>query len=90
MLMSMVAGMFMSGWAIMKLWGWFIIPLGAPPISFWHGLGIAACVNLFTFRSDTPKDNDKSWWSLIGLMLVRAIVIPLVFVAFGWFYHSMM
>lgn len=90
MLISMVAGMFMSGWAIGKLWGWFIVPLGVPTISFWHGLGLACAVSLFTHRTDFSGNKNKSWWSIVGESLARAFIIPTVFVAFGWFYHHMM
>lgn len=29
------------GWIISSYWHWFIVPLGAAPIGFWHAAGIA-------------------------------------------------
>ena len=41
------------------MWGWFIIPLGAPLINFWHSYGILLMID-FVKTWETNKDNNKN------------------------------
>lgn len=52
--------MALHGWVCATLWGWFVVPLGMPPITFWHAVGLSGFVNLMTYRySSTPKDEEE-------------------------------
>lgn len=37
-----------GGFAVSTMWGWFIVPLGAPAMSLAHGYGLTLFVSLFT------------------------------------------
>ena len=37
-----------GGFAVSTMWGWFIVPLGAPAMSLAHGYGLSLFVTLFT------------------------------------------
>lgn len=45
-LVDVVAG----GLVLTKLWVWFVVPLGPPPIGVAHALGIAVLVGLLTHQ----------------------------------------
>lgn len=33
------AGLY-NGFVFLKMWGWFVVPLGMPAIGFWHAVGL--------------------------------------------------
>ncbi len=34
------SGQFLEAFVFLKGWGWFLIPLGMPEITFWHAFGL--------------------------------------------------
>lgn len=43
------------------MWGWFIVPLGAPLISFWHSYGILMMISLtHIWKPNMLKNNNKN------------------------------
>ena len=67
-------------WWFYPIWAWAIVPLGAPPISFWH-----FWVLLTLLRSRTPElqtkplqEKPKDWSDYLGYTLV-VILAPIVF-----------
>lgn len=73
------------GWAVSKLWGWFLVPLGVPAITVLHGLGIS--MFMAVFKQYVPKQKEKgkdtSIPALIGEIL-GILLRPLLPVLVGW------
>ena len=65
------------GWAIAKLWLWFVVPLGLAPLSWAHAYGLGLLVSLTTHQSNDAENST-------GTLIARAIISPLVFVFIGW------
>lgn len=65
-----------QGWAISVLWGWFLVPLGAPAIGIAAAVGIAVLATAFRGRGKKPEDD--SWF------LLRTAMHPLFCVGIGW------
>lgn len=77
-IVALVAPMaLLNGWAIATLWGWFVVPLGVKVISFAHAFGLSLIVSVMTTRGVQGEDSFKS-------KLVKAIMLPIVAVLFGW------
>ena len=39
-IVTMLWNILVSGFTLSTLWGWFVVPLGLPEISFFHAVGI--------------------------------------------------
>jgi hypothetical protein len=87
-----VISIFWGGYVGSILWGWFVVPLGAPPISPLHAAGLACIVSLFMGkRGLNENENDGKDVSEVVLTgLGVAIVLPLVPLIMGWIIKSAM
>jgi uncharacterized membrane protein YesL len=89
-LIGIIVGTFLRGWALCKLWTWFIVPLGAPTLSMWWALGISTTVNLFhPQRIETDYEN-KLWRKVVSQSFVINLGHPLMAVLMGWLIYSIM
>jgi len=68
-----------SGYVLSVMWGWFLVPLGAPEIGVAHAIGIAGLVAMIAKNSNVSKDDE----SFIG-MLSWVFCKPLITLAGGW------
>ncbi len=82
-----VPTMLLNGWVLVKLWLWFIVPLGVLAITVPHGIGIASVVSYLTYQFDSRNDADEDAWALL---LVFGITKPIFALAFGYAVHSFM
>jgi len=74
------------GFVFCKLWGWFFLRLGAPPVTLVEGLGVWLVVSFATVRYDGKKDQraDEKWWAV---QFVR-FLFPACFLLSGWIYQK--
>lgn len=68
-------------WAVWLMYGWFVLPLGAPGLSFWHTLGLILLIGLL--RGGSGIKDEGSLGEKILKLVVR-IVITLVIVLAGF------
>jgi hypothetical protein len=73
------------GYVFCKLWGWFLLRHGAPPIALIEGIGIWLTVAFVTAKYDGKKDlrPEEKWWAV---EIVR-FLIPAFFWVSGWIYQ---
>lgn len=55
-------------WWFYPAWGWFLVPLGVPPISFWHFAALMLLVGALTTHNDTKEDPRKEDWQKLTIM----------------------
>ncbi len=55
-----------GGFALSKLWGWYLVPLGVPPLLWWHAGGLLGVHTLIS--------GGTGAWAYIGA--VKAMAIP--------------
>lgn len=83
-----------GGWALSELWGWFIVPLGAPAISVIHAVGLKLTIGFVTFKmKDLDEDRDKDFDEMVKAMFLRTIqsvCISLLIVGLGYCWHYFM
>lgn len=103
LLINAPAGILLRGWVILSYWAWFIIPLGAPAIGFWHALGASALVGYLTMQGMSYESiklkaaqleahglDSPSGLGDAVVSLLWTTMIALFFMGFGWLYASLM
>ena len=71
----------LRGWAISMLWGWFLAPLGVPPITIIHGVGISIFGSMF--HSTVSSKTEYSTWEGVKSTMFT-VAWPLIAVLMGW------
>lgn len=88
----------LAGLAWLLFWGWFVEPLGAPVITYWHALGLACMGALLKSTGGDPlKEHQlKEAFGERGVVkvaaksiFVRVLRWPLA-IFFGWLVHLAM
>lgn len=82
-----MAGIPLRGYAVMKLWAWFLIPIGLPEIHLLQAIGIGAFVSLVVpfLVNGKELDGDETIKQTAG-----SLTKSVFFLAFGWFIKSLM
>lgn len=65
----LLASMPLWGWALSKLWLWFLVPLGVPRVGMWHASGVAIVIALMRANADkafTLSQQDVPIWWRVG------------------------
>lgn len=71
-----------NGYVISVLWRWFAVPLGIPPISAVHGIGIDLLVGLLVFKAIDLKASADDY--------LKVAFVPVVTLAIAWPVHLLM
>ncbi len=80
-----------SGYVFKVLWGWFVVPIGAPVVSVAQGAGLAALVMLVRGnRRLTKEEEAESFAGLLPGIIVRGMAIPAYILFVGWIAHWFM
>lgn len=73
----------MRGWALSVLWGWFLVPLGAPGLNIPTAIGISLVVSFLTHQvHDDAK--ERTFSERMARVFSAAIFTPLLGVFIGW------
>lgn len=91
---NLTRGLFLDAYVFMRLWGWFVVPLGAVPLSYAHAMGLDLMFGL-TVTLATPlkaevvaakaiDDNDE-----IALALAKILGVGIA-LALGAIIHGFM
>lgn len=83
MMLLIVPVSLLNGWALIKLWAWFIVPVfRCPQLTVWTAVGIVLVVRFLT-SSVNPEDKRSPIY-----IIVYSIVSPLFSLGFGAIIHS--
>ena len=81
---------FWTGFVMLQLYNWFILPIqGAPAVGIGNMLGAALLVQLTTFfllRVESKKE-IQPWGTVAWELFARICLVPAVFLGFGWLYQ---
>lgn len=77
----------LGGWVTVKLWDWFVVPLGVTPLSLWWAVGINILAGHVC--KNAPDSYDPTLPEIIGRVLSAATTYLLVLL-FGWIAHVWM
>ncbi len=85
-LLLIIVGNMTRGYALSKLWTWFIEPIfHAPHLRIPVALGVATLVGLLTIHAANDSKSETATDALIKGW-VTAIIIPGLSLLFGWIY----
>lgn len=87
LLLLLIALLSVPWWAFVaqKVWGWYVMPLGAPAIGFWQLCGLSTAVRflLGSYASNNATKTD------VAKDVLTAWIVPAVVLAFCAFYRWM-
>jgi hypothetical protein len=61
----------LDGWLVSLLWGWFVVPFGAPPLGLAWAIGLM-CLVSFCISSRT--DTDGTWTEVITYTALKVVL----------------
>ena len=71
----------LSGWAITKLWAWFMVTtFGLPHLTIPAAIGLALMVGYF---QTLPKRDDEKYWETLIKGVIIGTLKPLFYVGMG-------
>ena len=80
-ILLVVPFMWWDGFVLAKLWGWFVVPLGAPVLGVWQAVGLAIVWNhVRTRSSDVKHEETITSWTRIGY----AVLAPALSLLIGY------
>jgi hypothetical protein len=77
------------GWALSKMWFWFVCPFGVSALGVLQAWGLALTIRMFTGTRDARDDEDVKVPVLIGKTIGNAIIL-LILLGIGWTAHAIM
>lgn len=84
-----VGAYLLNGWAILKLWTRFVVPLGVPAIGLAWAIGLAVLMSLFGPNPPVAKKSDKGDEKVSSALMIL-FLRPLLAVLVGWICHQAM
>lgn len=82
-------GSLVRGWILSILWGWFIVPFGAPALGIAWAIGIAIVVNFLTYQLPNSDDERETTDIIIG-WVVHTVAAPFMVLFVAWIVHAFM
>lgn len=83
-LLIMVYTVTLNGWALAKLWAWFIVPsLGAPLLSVPYAIGVSLVVSYLAHTAKHEDKEDKDYAEILVRAFAIGTVKPLLALGFG-------
>ena len=81
-----------SGFALVDMWEWFIVPLGVAAIGFWHACGISLLARCLTFDITLTRNTGETAEEQASRRLehcIAGLMFALIVWGFGWCYQYM-
>jgi hypothetical protein len=75
----------MKGWALSKLWMWFIVDIfHLPPLSMGQAYGLALVISYLTHQVTNCQEKEEELSTKIVGMIIGPVIAALVTVGIGW------
>lgn len=83
-----VMGTVLGAWGafvVWKLYGWFLVTLGAPAMNWWHIWGLLMIIHYFAYKDVKPEPGAK-WTDAAGKIIGRVLGLGFTLLL-GWFVY---
>lgn len=67
--------MFYGAFVVMALWGWFVVPLGAPPINMAHAFGLAAFAGMMQNTTVPESKRPSDYIAVLFIKYTLCLVV---------------
>lgn len=77
-----VVALFVKPWVLTMLWGWYLVPLGAPELGMLSAFGVVLCASLLTHQASIAREkatDENAWYG----QALTPILWPLLILAIG-------
>lgn len=88
LVLLLVPALIYRAWVLTMLWGWFLVPLGLPPVTIPLAGGIIMLGMYLTWQA--PDDSKETTLKTLARMIARSIISPLFFLGMGFLAHLWM
>lgn len=75
---------FWGGYVSATLWGWFMVPLGVAPITYWHAVGLSLLLSVFLGSRGMKNDKKESSTDSLINGFIYSVTIPAASIGIGW------
>lgn len=82
-ILGITASKLISGYVLIWLWHWFIVPFGIQQISLTHAVGISVIVGYITYQG-SGKTDDKDFSDAVLEAISQTIAFALLALATGY------
>ena len=89
--LGFAAGIY-GGFAISKLWSWFVVPLGLPAIVYYHAIGLGILFAAFKGihgKSSEETDREKLFINASGVVVASFLYLGIC-LSLGYLAHILM
>ncbi len=84
-LVTLIVSPIWRGYALSKLWLWFIVStFGAAPLGIAQSIGLALVVSFLTHQLDSYEDKEKSVTEKLVAAIIITFLSPAMALLFGW------
>lgn len=73
---------------LVRLWRWFIVPLGVLPLTFWTAVGVDVLFTFIIMAAQPSRKEDEELAEAWKRVLTKLFQTAFLF-ALGWFAHWM-
>lgn len=88
-LAAYAASAFLNAFVFWKLWGWFVVPLSAPAITYWHAFALGLFAVWFGIVGTiAPAETLQDKQGKAVVIMAKALVM-LIILASGYMVHSL-
>lgn len=74
-----VAALLVEPYVLMLLWGWFVVPLGARPLTYWLAMGLGLVIALTTHANGIKRETAQAGYEHASIVVVVWLL--------GWAVH---
>jgi hypothetical protein len=82
-----------KGWVLVRIWAWFVVPLGVPALTVWHAAGLSLLVGWLAdssaYFANTSEDK-RSRAEKFVTSVTLSVLTPLLTWGMAAVFHSWM
>jgi fucose permease len=87
---NIAVGCVVNGWALVKLWGWFILPVfpSAPRLSTLSAIGLGLVIGFLTHQV-LPAPTDEKTSAAVARAIIGSVIHPMLVLVIGYIVHKL-
>ena len=79
----LVPSALLTAFVVATMWGWFVVPLGAPHLGMAHAYGLGTLISYVAMARPKP-DTDSPWWQTLANAVGQHLAASGYALGAGW------